>query len=151
MDVEYALLADSAQVVQGKLYMLGGGIDQIGAYNFPAVHPFLTLAMAIKVYPAECGREHKLEIEVWDQDGTRIGPHLEAKFSTDRRKDDPMKHSLVQLVLNFAQPKFDRPGDYAFQILLNGEMRKTLPLTLVRLTVGQNQVGEQGETPNRSE
>jgi hypothetical protein len=132
MQVEYAFLADAAQTsADNKLYVLGGGIDEIGAPRFPATHPYMSLVVKLQLHPTECGRPHKLEIELWEQDGQRIGGRIEAEFSAERQKKG--RSSYVQMVLNIVGIQFPHSGDYAFQLVVGGEHRKTVPLHLEEL------------------
>jgi len=129
MEVEYAFLADGAQTSSdGKLYVLGGGIDKIFAKTFPAVHPFMSLVLKTKLHPSECEREHTLELELWDPDGNSIGGKVSAKFSADRQPGG--RPAFMQLVLNIVQVRFERPGDYAFQILIDGQHYKSVSFYL---------------------
>jgi len=129
MNVEYALLADAAQTsLDGKLYVLGGGIDRIFAEKFPATHPYLSLVLKMELHPAECEREHELEVELWNPDGNPVGGKLSGTFSADRQAGG--RPSFVQLVLNLQSATFEVPGDYAFQIVVDKQLVKSLRLTL---------------------
>lgn len=133
MQIEYAFLADAAQTAEGKLYVLGGGIDRITTRKFPTTHPFMTLVIKLKLHPSECGRQHKLDIELWDQDGQRVGPQISGELSRERQPDAPTQPVFFQVVLNVIGAKFDRPGMYEFHILVNGEYLKSVPLELREL------------------
>ena len=136
MEVEFAMLADSAQASEGKVYILGGGIDKIFAKAFPTTHPQMALALKLKLDSSECEREHALEIELWDADGNPAGPKLSAKFEAPR--EDLGRPSYVQLVLNIVGQTFKAAGDYAFKVLVDGQHLKTLPLYLVERPDGQS-------------
>jgi hypothetical protein len=58
------LLADSAQAVSGKLYVLGGGWDVIGPVAGPTA-----IAMIIEVPYNETNRPHVVRVELQDPDG----------------------------------------------------------------------------------
>ena len=51
MDVDFALLADSAEAVNGKLYMMGGAFDSIWATAVPLTHPRLSFVMRLLFSP----------------------------------------------------------------------------------------------------
>ncbi len=135
MEVEFAMLADSAQASEGKVYLLGGGIDKIFAKAFPAAHPHMALILKLKLDSSECEREHALEIELWDADGNPVGAKLSAKFEAAR--EDLGRPSYALLVLNIVGQTFKAAGDYAFKVLVNGQLLKTLPLYLIERTDGQ--------------
>jgi hypothetical protein len=133
MEVEFAFLADAAQASGNKLYVLGAGFDRIFAAQFPAVHPLMALVLKLKLHPAECDREHNLEVELWDPDGQAMGVKVAAKFSAEKPK--PVGRSAyVQLVLNLAQIRFPKVGDYAFQIVVDSQHYKSLPIYLEQVS-----------------
>ncbi len=132
MQLEYAFLADSAQVSSdGKLFVLGGGIDRIFSVSFPAMHAYMSLVVKVQLHPAECGREHGLEVELWDPDGAPIGGKVAGNFTAPRQPEG--RASFVQLVMNVLNAEFRVPGEYAFQVVIDGQLIKTLPLRLERL------------------
>lgn len=61
------LLADSAQAVGGKLYILGGGWNIIG----PAPSPF-AIVLLIDVDWNEANQQHALRLELLDEDGQAV-------------------------------------------------------------------------------
>jgi hypothetical protein len=133
MEVEYAFLADSAQTSSdGKLYVLGGGIDTIYAKKFPAVHPAVSFVLKLELHPTECDREHGLEVELSDPDGNPVGTKLSGKFEAKRRRHG--RHAFVQMVLNFQLARFEHPGDYAFHVLIDGQHKKSVSLYLEERT-----------------
>jgi Family of unknown function (DUF6941) len=132
MEVEYAFLADAAQTSSdGKLYVLGGGIDRIRAKKFPTAHPSMSLVLKLKLHPAECEREHTLEVELWDPDANLVGGKVSAKFKAKRQERG--RPAFLQLVLNAVQTTFTRPGDFAFQIVIDGQHYRSVSLYLEEL------------------
>jgi Family of unknown function (DUF6941) len=129
MEVEFAFLADAAQVSpDGKLYVLGAGVDRLMAAQFPAVHPLLTLVVKLKLHATECERPHQVEVELWDPDGQTIGAKVETGFSAPRQPGS--RPAFAQIVLSMVQLQFEQPGDYAFQVLVDGQHYKSVPLYL---------------------
>lgn len=73
MNVEWLILADAAQVVGGKLYLLGGGWDVLtAAAGFP-LQQRVTIAAAFTVPWTETNSPHNVEIEITDSDGNSLG------------------------------------------------------------------------------
>ncbi len=57
------MLADSAQAVNGKLYILGGGWSMTGPQPCPSA-----IALKIEVPWAEANRKHSLRLDLMDED-----------------------------------------------------------------------------------
>jgi len=69
VEIEWLILADSAEVVGNKLYLLGGGWDAITVHGtFPAVQP-CAVAAAYRVPWSETNVARAVEIEIVDEDG----------------------------------------------------------------------------------
>lgn len=130
MEITLALLADYANISQeGKLNILGI-FDRISAQSFPAIHPQMQLIMTIEADRVEASREHKIEVELIDADGTKlfsIGGNL--KFSPPPSGERIRVNHIIQL----NNLRFDHFGNYDFKILINNEVRKSIPLSVVEI------------------
>ena len=82
MDVEWLILADAAQVVGNKLYLMGGGWDRLNVDKFPKTHA-LGLAMSIRVPWNQTNERHSFEIEIMSEDGQPIAK-AEGSFEVGR-------------------------------------------------------------------
>ena len=68
MDIEWLILADAAQVVWNKLYLLGGGWDKLTVNSkFPADQR-CAMALSLKVSWNETNQKHTFEIEILSED-----------------------------------------------------------------------------------
>ncbi len=134
VDIEYAFLADAAQTSpDGKLYVLGAGINQIKAVGFPAMHPQMSLVVKLNMHPSECDRAHSTDIELWDEDGSKIGGTMNRPFQVPRRKDFPARNVFFQMILNLIGTEFPRAGTYGFQISVDGRHIKSVPVELIQV------------------
>jgi hypothetical protein len=135
MELDYALLADSAQVSQGKTFILGGGISILRRPAFPA--PLgVSLVLQLTYERAEIEEPHRLRVLVMDADGNLILPELVAEMQFRPPDEDlPRGVPLVApIALAFPPlPVLQRPGSYQVQVLLDGRHIKTLPLAVVRV------------------
>jgi hypothetical protein len=61
------LLADSAQAVEGKLYILGGGWSIIGPNPTP-----MAIAIKIEVPWLDTNTDHQLQLALFDEDGQSV-------------------------------------------------------------------------------
>ncbi|MDP2728189.1 MAG: hypothetical protein Q8P59_11685, partial [Dehalococcoidia bacterium] len=130
MEVPLALLADYANVTQeGKLNIMGifGGIL---APSFPTVHLAMRLVMNFEAGPAEKGTSKRIEVKLLDQDGgVRLGLSADILVPNEPL---PLTVSINQIIeINHLQ--FNSPGDYSFDILINGETKKRLPFSVEQL------------------
>ena len=132
MEVDFAFLADAAEATQGKLYVIGGAFDTIWASSTPSVHPHLSFVMRLLFMPAEIGRKHRVEINLINEDGkgiAKVGGDLEIGQNPNLPKG--WRQGFLT-VLNFANLKFDRFGDYSFEIVINNNSLKGIPLRVAQ-------------------
>jgi len=125
--LDFAFLADAAEADPGrKFYVLGGGIDQIAGPKFPLVHPHMSLVMRLLVSRDELGRAHVLTVRLGDPAGkemARIDGQIETQVAEIAGLAVP-----VNMVINMGNTRFEQPGEYSIDILMNGEFQRTLPL-----------------------
>ena len=80
-EVEYLILADTVEVLNGKLYMMGGGWDSLTAPNLEAPVP-ISFACGVSVAWGERDDEHALQLSIEDLDGAPVAEPLLASFKT---------------------------------------------------------------------
>lgn len=131
MELDFAFLADAAEVAGGKLYVLAGAVDTVWADKFPMIIPRMTLVMRFLSTPAEAGRKHTIEIVVVNDDGGKIAS-VGGTLGAERPPGLPpgMKNA-IPVALNFFNMKFERTGSYSIEILVNGFSIKSLPLRVM--------------------
>ena len=83
MNIHALMLADSAQAVDGKLYILGGAWNMLRFPQFPA-SLIVGIAVAIDVDWNETNRRHHLDIHFEDADGHEMEPRIGADFEAGR-------------------------------------------------------------------
>ena len=74
MEVEWLILADAAQVVGAKLYLLGGGWDSLTVNKEFPIDQKCALALSIKVPWNETNQKHSFEVEIISEDNTTEEP-----------------------------------------------------------------------------
>jgi hypothetical protein len=83
VNIHALMLADSAQAVDGKLYILGGAWNLLRFPEFPA-QLMVGIAVAIDVDWNETNRRHHLEVHFEDADGKAMAPNIGADFEAGR-------------------------------------------------------------------
>lgn len=122
--VDFALLADAVQVLQGKLYVLGGGWNTLFVAGFPARHPSLGVGLRVRVPWSWTERPLKIGIDLQDEDGARIlpGPPIAQGVKVSRPQGLPDGSDVVLArSFTFNNLMFPKPGGYSFVISLDDE------------------------------
>jgi len=127
--LDFAFIADAAEAEPGrKFYVLGGGVDSIGAQTFPVVHPHLALMIRLLVHPTEAGRAHALEIRLINEDGGELAK-LEGSFEASPG-GQPGREMPMNISLTMSNTRFEKAGDYSIELLVDNQHVKSLPLRL---------------------
>ncbi len=127
MNIQVAVLCDAATDDNGKLNLLGA-FDTIYTQQLPAVHPQCSIALRVTFSSADEGK-HSLALNFVDADG-----HSIAKFPpipVEVALPDDMHFGTRNFIVNIQQLKFDNPGLYSIDIMLDGQSQANIPL-LVR-------------------
>lgn len=147
MRIEYALLADAAQAVGGKVFVLGGGWNLFRAANYPApVH--LAIAIGLGFTPDEVGIKYPLNIVIADEAGVPIIPEMNGQVETGQLAPDVPKTASVKIPvainINMSLP---HPGTYG--IVVTAGSSKT-QLSFEAIFSGQKvQFAPEGSAPER--
>jgi hypothetical protein len=126
--VDFALLADAVQAVQGKLYVLGGGWDILHVTRFPVRHPSLAIALRLKVPWTSTGQQLRVGVELQDADGGPLLPGGEISHVVSVPRRDAMDRADIAVVRSFTfnNLTFEKPGDYSFVISIDGQVADRL-------------------------
>lgn len=128
MQLKFGLLADYvSRGERGKLVIVGE-FDHYFTSDFPAELPRFFLFARIEATVAE-GTEHELKVELFDADGQRpLGnpPVIPLRFG-NRGPGRPFR---AQLITEFAGLPIQKPGDYAFHLVVDRLDIGTVPLSV---------------------
>jgi len=131
MKIHAATLADHAEVLGGKLYLMGGGFDTIHARSLPVVHNKLHVVLILEINSAERQRDLKLDIDLVDEDGTQVGPHAEGKLRVGAPASlKPGQPSVIPLHIPFEGTEFPTAGLYSFRVSHGTEELARIPVSV---------------------
>ncbi|MFA5974818.1 MAG: hypothetical protein WC859_01460 [Elusimicrobiota bacterium] len=137
MDLDFAFLADAADVSLGKLFVLGGAFDTIHVPAFPATHPVLAVVVRLLLGPHDLDRKQNLEILLLDADAHHIAS-AKGELVVPKSPDSPQGwKQTVMLPLRFFNVPFQQPGHYSIEILVEGNMVKAIPLRVIQTPKSQ--------------
>jgi hypothetical protein len=132
IQIRVMLLADAAQALGGKLYVLGGGFDRINMPVVPFSHRF-DLAMLIEVPWVATNQPYQVVVEMRDADGAPIGYRAEATMETGR---PPGVRQGTALTVPIAIPvvaDFPSPGRYGLYASINGREANRVAIEAVAI------------------
>lgn len=118
--VEWMIVADHADVVNHKLYLMGGGWDAIQtAEAFPIGRP-IGIALAIRVPWTETNERHTIEIEIHDEDAKNSLARIEGQFEVGRPPGMPKGHTQrFQMAVNLPL-QIEKAGGYTIVARIDG-------------------------------
>jgi hypothetical protein len=128
--IEYAFLADAAEVQPGqKFHVLGGGVTRIAGPTMPFQHPHLALVVGIRMAPAEKNREHDMEFVLLAPDGTTVTASTGRIVARGPADPDDV---VLTIAVDMWNLTLRAPGQYSVRIMIGGTERKRLPLTVMQ-------------------
>jgi hypothetical protein len=112
MKIEYALLADAAQAVGGKIFVLGGGWNLFRSPSYPAPVQ-LAIAIGLGFSSNEVGIKYPLNVVIADESGVPVVPEMKGQVETGQTAPDVPKTASVKIPvainINLSLP---HPGTY---------------------------------------
>ena len=135
MKIPLMVVADYATIdpITGKLHILGV-FRAIYASTFPCQHKRLCLALTIEGEIADSKDPHELVVSLTDEDGTQV-------FSMQGSFEMPQGVGGIRpqcnLLVEFNDLRFERPGEYCFYVTINGdELEENTAIQVVQREVG---------------
>jgi len=135
MDIEYALIADYAEIVAGKLYVMGGGWDSTTTSDVPTGIR-MAVAVGVRLGWEETNTAIPVEMTVHDDDAqelVRVNGAVQVGRSADLL---PGTTQLAQIAINL-QLNLPTFGGYRVRVVVGaGDVTRSLPFRLVRRSTG---------------
>ena len=135
--LDYMILCDYVHLdnSNGKLYILGAGIDQIMAVKTPTSHN-AGLALRLLLTSAEVDRKHPIEVIFQDEDGNRLIEITTSVTATRPPGVPPGAPVGAQAALNLGLP-LPKLGTYSLVLIVNNAELKSIPLRVVQARQAQ--------------
>jgi hypothetical protein len=83
MEIGFLMLTDHSEVLNGKVYAMGGGWNMLRFAALPVDHRF-GIAFGVDVAWDETNQRHGLTLEIQGPDGERLGDELSFEIETGR-------------------------------------------------------------------
>ena len=116
----FSVLCDDVRREDNGKFILIGLFETIGARKFPAIHPTMYI---MNCWIGGLGT-FRQRSRILGKNGKILAEDKETTFEL---KDLKAKHRIIA---RFNNLKFDMPGEYAVEVLLNGELKLRYPLII---------------------
>jgi hypothetical protein len=116
----YSVLCDDVRREDNGKFILIGLFETVGVASFPARHPTLYV---VNCWCSGIG-SFKQRTRIFSPDGLKLIEDEETAFTLSDMKS---KHRIVA---RFNNIYFQSPGEYAIEVLLNGELKVRYPLAV---------------------
>lgn len=134
--IDFMMLADGAQAIGGKLYVLGGAWNRLHLPRLPSRpgKPF-DLAVGIRVPWHLTNRQFVFGLGLVDADNNPVGDEDPITIQMEAGRPPGLRQGTEQrLVFSLsASPEFPREGMYAFQATIDDEPKATTAFEVVHL------------------
>ena len=130
MELTLAVLADAAnRSDNGKLNILGI-FTSLFASQTPCQHPQMTLVLSFQASPMERGTQQVVAIKLVNADGQTVlaPPDSTLLVPAEGAELSPG----LNLIANLNGVTFPTFGSYQFDILVNGETKAHLPISVIQ-------------------
>ena len=134
-EVDFLLLADRAEAINGKLYMMGGAWERIGVVDF-AQPLVISVALGILVPWSATNQNHTLALEIRDADGQPIPFKVEATFVAGRPPFLTGETQRMLLTIPGASVMLPGAGSYVLAASIDGAEAKVVRFSAVQAQQG---------------
>jgi hypothetical protein len=120
MELGFLLLSDHSESINGKVYAMGAGWNQLRFPELPQEFNF-SIALGLDVPWDETNRQHTMTLHIEDPDGERLGDEFSLDFETGRPPGSvPGQEQRIVLSLG-ARTAFSASGPHAVVVKVGGE------------------------------
>lgn len=123
MHTEIFTIADSADIYDGKLCLLGS-FDCLNAPKFPAQHSTCVVVSKIRMEHDDSG-DHVLEVHIIDPDGKDVIPPAKVAIHAEIEFGSTSDHTHLWRIQGFPLPK---PGTFYIDAMIDGSVLSRTPL-----------------------
>jgi hypothetical protein len=121
--VEFLLLADRAEAINGKLYLMGGAWDRLLVGDF-AQPQAISIAVGVLVPWTATHEEHRLSARITDEDETEVANVL-VGFRTGTPAQMQRTETQKVILAFQIQVKLQRPGTYVVRAVVNDDRERS--------------------------
>jgi hypothetical protein len=121
-EIDFVVLADFAQSVQGKLTLVGGGWNRHYARQYPSFLPF-GLGIGILVPWSETNRKHAMKFVIRKSEGSQL-VEGGTEFEVGREIGTPAGMTQRAVLGLAGQLQLTEPGTYEIVVSIEGDEKR---------------------------
>ncbi|ONI77925.1 hypothetical protein ALI144C_31490 [Actinosynnema sp. ALI-1.44] len=133
MRLAFAMLADAASVADGKLYVHGGGWNQLTVDRLPTVHPSLAVVFVLEMTASDNDEALPLSVEL----GCESGPLATMQGTLQPALGDgtaPLGPFMLAQAVTLTQVPLPVVGDYQVRVVCAGTELGAVQLSVALAT-----------------
>jgi hypothetical protein len=123
--------ADTAQWVDGKLYLFGGCLTRYKGSPFPLTVPSLGVVFHLLCQPHEFGKQQRLTAGIGQVNGEKLPLEIDVPVVPLPNPEHPDRPNTYVLVLTIQNLQFPQPGEYILQVAIEGRPVGALSFDLI--------------------
>lgn len=132
MQFNYGFLCDYAMISNEGKGSIIGIFKQVNVPSLPFQLPSFFVAFEIGVHPSEMNREFDLRVEFVDADGGKIWG-VDGKINIQGKAPPGSRPAMLQHI-HISGLTFTRTGGHEVNVLINGEVKGSIPFDVVRVS-----------------
>jgi len=133
MEVEWLILADYAEAIGDKLYLMGGGWDVLQIQSTFPVRQKFAIAVAFHVPWDETNQRQPFSLEILTEAGEPLGVTLQGQVEAGRPPGIPPGTSQrVQLAVNL-ELQLEKPGGYVIEVKMGETIMKRASFFVIKI------------------
>jgi hypothetical protein len=137
MDVDFLMLADYAEAINGKIYVQGGGWDNLTVNQPFPFRQACGVALGLRVGWSETNVVHRLRVVVVDDDTQAEVASVEGQIEVGRAPGTPAGISQFVPVAFNVPLEFHGPATCVLRLTLDGEDAAAVAFRVVAGTYAQ--------------
>jgi hypothetical protein len=122
MKIEFVMLADAVESVNGKLYVMGGGWSQLNFPQYPAPAR-IGIAISFLLEPADAEKAHPFQVTVLNPTEAAVLPPIHGQVEVKQVDSSSTTRAFVTINSNVQIPM---PGTYQVVVVGAPSDRKKL-------------------------
>lgn len=131
MEVDYLLIADFAEALNGKIYVQGGGWDTLTVNAQFPLSRSVAIALGLRVPWEDTNQRHGVRLVVLNEDRQAEIALAEGEVEVGRAPGIPQGHAQLVPIAFTLPLKFPEPSSFSVRLSVDDRELKVIPFRVV--------------------